>query len=235
MVGKFNPLHIPNCALWLEADRGITLDGSNNVSAWADQSGNITLTQSSESTRLSYSGNICNGRAAVVNTGAVKRVEYGGYNKVGSQHKITFFYVLQTNTPETYQYIVAYASVNYYLRLVTNGGALFVVGPGSDYANFNSGIGTSPVIITIIYDGTGQTNADRLKMYLNGGQKSLAFTGTIPATTPACDTILLGSRYSGVGLNGYLPIHLIYQDALSTQHRERLERFYGSKYGITVA
>lgn len=34
------PLGIAGCVLWLRADLGITKDGSNKVSAWADQSGN---------------------------------------------------------------------------------------------------------------------------------------------------------------------------------------------------
>jgi len=33
-----------------------------------------------------------------------------------------------------------------------------------------------------IYDGNGATNADRLKVYLDGVGKSVSFTGTIPAS-----------------------------------------------------
>jgi hypothetical protein len=35
-----NPSDISGCLVWLRADNGITKDESNNVSAWADQSGN---------------------------------------------------------------------------------------------------------------------------------------------------------------------------------------------------
>jgi len=34
----------------------------------------------------------------------------------------------------------------------------------------------------VVYDGAGATNADRLKIYLDGIEQSLTFTGTIPAT-----------------------------------------------------
>ncbi|MDF1498678.1 MAG: hypothetical protein P1P85_05015 [Patescibacteria group bacterium] len=36
--------------------------------------------------------------------------------------------------------------------------------------------------IQIVYDGTQSANADKLKLYLNGAQKTLSFTGTIPST-----------------------------------------------------
>jgi LruC domain-containing protein len=35
----------------------------------------------------------------------------------------------------------------------------------------------------IVYNGAGGTDADRLKLYINGSPVSLSFTGTIPATT----------------------------------------------------
>jgi hypothetical protein len=40
---------------------------------------------------------------------------------------------------------------------------------------------------TAVFDGTQTGNANRLKFYFNGVEQSLAFTGTIPATTP--DTV----------------------------------------------
>lgn len=36
--------------------------------------------------------------------------------------------------------------------------------------------------IAIVYDGTGATNTDRLKMYINGALVTLSYTNTIPAT-----------------------------------------------------
>jgi len=36
----FNPTALPNCVLWLRADLGVTMDESDRVATWADQSGN---------------------------------------------------------------------------------------------------------------------------------------------------------------------------------------------------
>lgn len=38
--GGFVPTQLSGCVFWLRADMGITKDGSNKVSAWADQTGN---------------------------------------------------------------------------------------------------------------------------------------------------------------------------------------------------
>ncbi len=39
-AGPFDPGKVPGLALWLDAAKGVTADGSGNVSKWADQSGN---------------------------------------------------------------------------------------------------------------------------------------------------------------------------------------------------
>jgi hypothetical protein len=39
--------------------------------------------------------------------------------------------------------------------------------------------------IVIVFNGSGSTNADRLKCYIDGTQATLSFTNTIPTTTPS--------------------------------------------------
>lgn len=40
-------------------------------------------------------------------------------------------------------------------------------------------------LVSIVFDGAGVTNADRLKGYINGVQQTLTFTGTIPSSLGA--------------------------------------------------
>lgn len=95
-----------------------------------------------------------------------------------------------TNTDtETIFYKAADASND--IQLSTNGGTMYVeVGNGSD--SYGTWAAYSATITTdtwfhwaIVYDGAGGTDADRLKLYINGNTTPivLAFTGTIPATT----------------------------------------------------
>ena len=53
--------------------------------------------------------------------------------------------------------------------------------------------------ITIVFDGGGATNADRLKVYVNASEETLTFVGTIPATLPNFST----PRNFLVGGNAY--------------------------------
>jgi hypothetical protein len=45
--------------------------------------------------------------------------------------------------------------------------------------------------LSIVFDGTQTGNSDRLKIYLNGSEKILTFTGTIPASTPVSPSSVL--------------------------------------------
>ncbi len=47
--------------------------------------------------------------------------------------------------------------------------------------------------IAVIYNGSGAANADKLKLYVNGVQQTLTFTGTIPSVTASGATAYLGS------------------------------------------
>lgn len=63
--------------------------------------------------------------------------------------------------------------------------------------------GTSATIVTgrwqhwtMVFDGTGATNADRLKLYLDGQQVTLTYVGTIGTTVPANAVAANIGRYS---------------------------------------
>lgn len=44
--------------------------------------------------------------------------------------------------------------------------------------------GTGPSHFCLIYDGNGSTNADKLKLYVDGVSKTLGYISTIPSTLP---------------------------------------------------
>lgn len=54
--------------------------------------------------------------------------------------------------------------------------------------------------IALVFDGAGSANSDKLKLYVNGYEHSLTFTGTIPSTTSAINTstpLIIGGRIDG--------------------------------------
>jgi hypothetical protein len=61
--------------------------------------------------------------------------------------------------------------------------------------------------VAMVFDGTQATNATRLKIYIDGNQQALTFSGTIPATTPANATNLSIGKYGAATplyFNGYI-------------------------------
>lgn len=65
-AASFVPTDIAGCELWLDAGQGITKDGSDYVSAWADQSGNGNdATQGTGSAQPLYVANQLNGEPVI--------------------------------------------------------------------------------------------------------------------------------------------------------------------------
>ncbi len=70
--------------------------------------------------------------------------------------------------------------------------------------------------IAMVYDGRQEANSDKLKLYIDGKQKILSFSGEIPSTT---DTTYYQFSFSGVGgdnqtLNGSIDEVRVWKDTL---------------------
>ena len=75
--------------------------------------------------------------------------------------------------------IYTYTDGNMYIHPASTGSAS--ANGNFDYSAYlSAGVYST---MDIVFDGTGVANADRLKVYIDGSQVSLAFTGTIPATS----------------------------------------------------
>ena len=58
--------------------------------------------------------------------------------------------------------------------------------------------------IAVVYDGSGSTNADKIKLYIDGQLMTLSFTGTIDSAMPSFSNFYLGNGYYNVYYNGLL-------------------------------
>jgi len=78
--------------------------------------------------------------------------------------------------------------------------------------------------VAIVYDGTKSTNATRLKIYIDGVEETLAFTGTIPATIADLSSVgwLIAGRNGSLPWKGSLDSLRIYQRALYANDLMRL-------------
>ena len=78
--------------------------------------------------------------------------------------------------------------------------------------------------VAIVYDGTKSTNATRLKIYIDGVEETLAFTGTIPATIADLSSVgwLIAGRNGSLPWKGSLDSLRIYQRVLYANDLMRL-------------
>jgi hypothetical protein len=96
-------------------------------------------------------------------------------------------------------------------------------------ANFGETVSTSLsqgewAQVTAVFDGALSGNENRLKIYVNGVQQSMTYTGTIAATlVDSAASLKLGETiYSSGSMNGYLDEARLYNRAFSTSEIKSL-------------
>ena len=87
---------------------------------------------------------------------------------------------------------------------------------------------------TLIYDGTGSTNADKLKYRLDKTSKTLTFVGTVDSTTSASNNeFFIGNNVSGTnGLTGYIAEVILFNKTLSATEYANVENYLSNKWGL---
>jgi hypothetical protein len=94
---------------------------------------------------------------------------------------------------------------------------------------------TSWVVAEFVFDGSLSGNANRLKIFVNGTQQTLAFVSTIPAAVGAVSSFAVGSNVStGTNFTGKIAQLLCLNTADTAGVNPRLRRYLGAKFGITV-
>ena len=100
-AGPWVPTDIGGCTPWLRSDLGITMDGSNRVAIWADQSGEGNdVAQDTDSKKLVWTPNQLNGYPALVGDTVDDYLIKA--NMYWSTQEITVFAVLYYPGPSAY-------------------------------------------------------------------------------------------------------------------------------------
>ncbi|PIR83826.1 hypothetical protein COU18_02465, partial [Candidatus Kaiserbacteria bacterium CG10_big_fil_rev_8_21_14_0_10_51_14] len=108
-----------------------------------------------------------------------------------------------------------------------SGDGLFLSFRNSDSSNGNTTTGLpldAWTAVTVVYDGSGSTNADKLKLYINGVNTSLSYTGTIPSSLPATTGSLnIGKhQFESLYFGGQIDDVHVYNRALSASEVKQL-------------
>lgn len=104
------PAMLANCIAYYEADQGVTLDGSNNVSQWNDLSGNgAHMTQASASLRFGFSATGINGLPSVNMVDGTLNIMTAAVNfpTTTSPHTLIVFAKSTSTQPAAFSGIVA--------------------------------------------------------------------------------------------------------------------------------
>jgi hypothetical protein len=213
----FDALPTANLALWLKADSGVTLSGSD-VDAWADQSGNGKNATASGTARPTYQSSGINGMPAISFNGTTNRM-------TGSQ--------VLTTAPATVFAVVQF-SVGQEI------GSIFEQTNFALYRGFNSGSSLE----FRIFNGANLTSSNTIPngtaVLLEGianGASSFLFSNGVQRASGDAGTSGISGSYelaSNAGSPRTMVIAeiLVYSTNLGTDDRQSVENYLNEKYSI---
>ena len=183
--------------LWLDPQQGVTMNGSNQVSLWEDQSpSGIDFAQSTDANKYVYDATAINGVPGLVSTGTRSMSSSGTFSATAGRY---FFLVLKNDTDPSAGVNAAYVfdSVNF--------GSLIPYLNGVVYDAFGRNAGqtvgdlTDDLATAFVY--TVYTNTSVFTVWINGVQ---VYTTGSPAGALAWPaTLYLGGNGFGSFLGKY--------------------------------
>lgn len=99
----------------------------------------------------------------------------------------------------------------------------------SNYARINNPLPLNEwTLLSVVYDGSQSTNADKFKIYYGGTQQTVnTFGGTIPATTPTTGrSLILGKQATGACIETKVSNFSVFDSALPATGTESVESLY---------
>ena len=218
-------LAVPGCRLWLEANAGVTADGSGNISAWTDQSGN--------GNNLGVSGTAPTLAANVLNGGPVVRFATNGYftaSKVLSTDSNASMFMVCRGLKGVSQKIFDGNSTGTappgtipQRRIVTcetaGNGSVQMMGLYS--ANYAT---NQYLCVSATFDSASGV----AKLYLNGASAAVSNNFYL---LPSASPFTVGARFSGSDkYGGDIAEVVLYNGALSDANRQVVEGYLINKW-----
>lgn len=213
----FVPMDIPGCLLWLSSDTGVTKDGANNVSAWADQSGNGNNASVAGLPQPVWIDAVLNGKPAI------------RYNGLNDQLQIA---ALTVNQPNTWFFVV---------RISTNedGRHILDCSTGTRQLLGQSGSWLSYAGF-VLGGGAYDTNTHIWSSIFNGANSITYKDGAVEIVlgnsgpNSAIAIIIGGGNPGGVGLSitGDIFEVICFNSALSNMNRIIMQDYLRGKYAI---
>lgn len=227
------PENIPDCALWLDAEKGVTtVDGY--VSSWADQSGNGRhATQDTVGSRPLYVASGQGSKPTIRFDGSDDTLSITLANSITS-NDLSFFAVAKhisdgySATPVLYMYNATNTSVGFGLisgRVKIGGrrvsGDTFTLSDGTRADSTNA----------LVITGSINYSSGALSGRRNG---VLDTTGTLPSTGSPASLVSATLQGNGTFSNADISEIIIFSRALDSYERKAIEDYLSAKYSITT-
>jgi len=118
--------------------------------------------------------------------------------------------------------------------LIKGGTGNFIVGMNGATGDSGVAANTSWIIHSLVYDGTGSTNSDKLLYRINKANTSLSFTGTIAGNTSASNKeLFIGNDEGGSnGLAGNVAEVIMFSKTLNNIEYRNVENYLSTKWGL---
>jgi len=222
--------------VWLRADTGVFIDGSNALSLWQDQSGNGNdAYQGTASSQPIWSDSAINGVDSILFDGSDDSLDLVPL-AADFSNGLTAVIVVQPVATSSNQgfFDLGNGSNSDNIRLLRNGetDALSYevtqgsTAAGSVFTNNVLGLG-SPQIFTVNHQPSGNA-----LIYKNGAQVANGLCG-LPNDLERVAAILGTTRKSGsTHFNGHIAEVLIFSSSLTDVQRDQVEEYLRQRYGI---
>jgi hypothetical protein len=230
-INTFSPLRPSGLSLWLKADSGVTLSGSN-VTAWADQSGNGNNAISPSISPTFVSSSI-NSKPAISFNGDGSWMQIP-QNSIGTNGNISIFMVLNYTSGAVFFNkgdLETFEATAWELTTIT----------GFGFVDTNDGDPFWNTVPLVLDSDTPLL----LEGFSNDGESQLAFNGVdsgIPSD--GCSGFNNISQYIGIGgggttgasqnnpLDARIAEIIIYNRQVTTAERQQVEAYINYKYAI---
>ena len=232
-VTGFTPKNVSGLAAWWDANDNatLTLDGNGNVSSWADKSGNaVTASQGTANNRPTPTAAALNGKQVLTFDGSNDLLSFSGTARTDE----TVVVLLYANLPAAGQvksgnYITNGSNHGLNVTVKNDGGSNDIFGYLGGFSapvtlrwTSTGGVAIGPMVVTIV-----RSTASGGVLFSDGTQRATCTTSNLFTLDR------IGSAASPP--SGYIAEVCIYSRALSASERQRVERYLGAKWGITVA
>ena len=235
----FSPTDLSGLSLWLKADAGVTLSGSN-VTAWADQSGNGNNANANSGQEPTFVSSFSNSKPAIEFDGQVQVIQIADANNLdflnmsvfivlkyinqGTGNNIVYFKNADAGSPaDPAMYgLVSSTAQNNVVSFSLN------VGDWADYQTSIDITNSIPKILSMTYDGTDQN------VYSNGSfSDQFNIGGNIATSTGLFQIGGYNQSFNAAEyFNGRIAEIIMYNRAVTSIERQQVEAYLNTKYAI---